>query len=92
MAHLLGSDQRVNWLREKARAERWREEVILVESEMKWTQAFFRYHSAKWTARKDDSTDGAKAYAARQAAMWSRFVQEAGDELGRRLDCGDRRA
>ena len=56
----------MNWLREKARAERWREELILVQYELRWTRAFFQYHSAKWVGRKVSSVGGARAYARRE--------------------------
>lgn len=53
-----------------------------MKNEMEWTKSYFKFHAAKWTARKAGCTSGARAYAARQAAMWERFAQEAADEFG----------
>lgn len=41
---------RVHWLKAKARRDRWREEQILVASEMEWTEQFFRYRASRWKA------------------------------------------
>jgi hypothetical protein len=41
---------RVHWLKAKARRDRWREEQILVASEMEWTELFFRHRASRWKA------------------------------------------
>ncbi|GBE89913.1 hypothetical protein SCP_1702390 [Sparassis crispa] len=38
---------RVNWLRARARYERWREERVLVHSEMAWTIATFKRNAER---------------------------------------------
>ncbi|KAG1827507.1 uncharacterized protein BJ212DRAFT_1257730, partial [Suillus subaureus] len=39
---------RVNWLKAKARWQRWEEELSLVQHEMGWTVGWFRYKKAEW--------------------------------------------
>ena len=36
---------RVNWLRAKARFDRWDEEDEIVRSEMRWTLLYFEHHT-----------------------------------------------
>jgi hypothetical protein len=68
---------RVNWLKAKARYDRWNEELTLVQHEMFWTVSWFRTQEARWRARADESTkDGHKAYAEKQASMWAEFSAE----------------
>jgi hypothetical protein len=71
---------RVNWLRAKARYDRWDEELTLVKSEMTWTLLFFDWHRKKWEERAVVSEmkgqRGEEAYAFKQAAMWEKFGTE----------------
>ncbi|EAU81208.2 hypothetical protein CC1G_09452 [Coprinopsis cinerea okayama7 len=63
---------RVNWLRAKSRVERWREEFILLSSEMEWVVNFFLYKEEEchgWASVTKNSP-GHYAYAKRQADMW----------------------
>jgi hypothetical protein len=39
---------RVHWLKAKSRRDRWREEKILLQSEMQWTELFFRHQASRW--------------------------------------------
>jgi hypothetical protein len=39
---------RVHWLKAKSRRDRWREEHILLASEMEWTELFFRHRASRW--------------------------------------------
>ncbi|KAG1826698.1 hypothetical protein EV424DRAFT_1319447, partial [Suillus variegatus] len=39
---------RVNWLKAKARWNRWEEELSLVQHEMGWTVSWFKYQEEKW--------------------------------------------
>lgn len=75
---------RVNWLRSKARYDRWAEELSLVKSEMTWTLLFFDWHRREWEKKVASSEKmgerGHKAYALKQAAMWEKFQKE-GDKL-----------
>lgn len=72
---------RVNWLRAKARHQRWQEEVQILEHEMMWTQLWFCHQKSKWqqrmTAAKVDSKPGHYAYAAKQVGIWFQFWETA---------------
>ncbi|KAK7679233.1 hypothetical protein QCA50_017811 [Cerrena zonata] len=65
---------RVNWLRAKARRDRWKEEKILLKSEMQWTRNYFKHTEKTWLDRSKDTTVGAECYALRQAYNWRRFA------------------
>ncbi|TFY60025.1 hypothetical protein EVJ58_g5409 [Rhodofomes roseus] len=65
---------RVNWLREKARHDRWDEQVSLVKEEMKRTIRSFDFHAARWNGLVHGSL-GHRSYAMRQQAHWLRTVQ-----------------
>ena len=66
---------RCEWVKSKARADRWNEEVLLVKEEMRRVLAFLEWKAAWWTkegGRRDldvrpDIADGIRAYAAKQA-------------------------
>ncbi|KAJ7620525.1 hypothetical protein DFH06DRAFT_1341651 [Mycena polygramma] len=69
----LHEDIRVEWLKARARADRWREELILVEEEMRRVIAFCHYRARWWAARLDSRPDadpelaeGLRAYALEQ--------------------------
>jgi hypothetical protein len=72
---------RVNWLRAKARRDRWREELEIVGHEMEWTALWFEHQMKEWQQRLDESVkenkSGHIAYAEKQVAMWKRFIKEA---------------
>ena len=66
---------RVNWIRARSRTDRWREECILVQSEMQWLANFLRFKARgieDWM--KETSTPGHAAYARKTKQMWLRFV------------------
>lgn len=71
----------VNWLRTKARYDRFEEEVLLVKHEMGWTIRFFENEISRWTRRADKSMEdglaGHAAYAEKQIAMWRNFAIQA---------------
>jgi hypothetical protein len=71
---------RVNWLRAKARHDRWKEELLIVQHEMKWTISWFKHHMKKWKDRLRKSVEEEKpghiAYAEKQVAMWKMFMRE----------------
>ncbi|KAI6007908.1 hypothetical protein EDC04DRAFT_2907519 [Pisolithus marmoratus] len=55
---------RINWLKARARRDRWKEEVSLVRHEMLWTGLWFEYHKKMWEQRALQSTEpGKEAYA-----------------------------
>jgi hypothetical protein len=68
-------------LRGKARFDRWDEEFITVQHEMKWTVLWFGHQKKEWTERAEESElnsePGLHAYAEKQVAMWKKFGEEA---------------
>lgn len=77
---------RVNWLRAKAHSKRWEEEVLILKHEMVWTQLWFGHQKKMWEERqqaaKAASRVGHHAYAAKQARIWSQFLEHAKREFG----------
>ena len=71
---------RVNWLRAKARHDRWKEELLIVRYEMKWTILWFKHQMKEWKDRLRRSVEEKKlghiAYAEKQVAMWKMFMRE----------------
>jgi hypothetical protein len=67
----------VNWLRAKARFDRWTEELTIVKQEMGWTILWFEYQANLWRERSEmeDSVlpKGHKAYATKQQKLWNAF-------------------
>ena len=77
---------RAHWARCQARAERYEEEVQLTLEEMRRTLKFFEWKSDRWLESQDQRTTaetspdlqvqhGLRAYAHRQAAMYSLMVK-----------------
>lgn len=67
---------RVEWAKAKARADRWGEEVVIIDEEMRRVLAFGKWKADWWvdqaklrTPEQVLVTQGLAAYAARQAAM-----------------------
>ena len=65
---------RCEWVKSKARADRWHEEVQLVKEEMRCVLAFLKWKAVWWTKEggrvldiQPDIADGIRAYAAKQA-------------------------
>jgi hypothetical protein len=48
---------RVEWLKQRARAQQWREEVLLVEEEMRRSLSFCLWRSKWWFCRASGHTD-----------------------------------
>ncbi|KAH6908105.1 hypothetical protein BKA70DRAFT_1372112 [Coprinopsis sp. MPI-PUGE-AT-0042] len=63
---------RVNWIKAKCRAERWKEEHILLSAEMEWVLNFFESQQDKCKAWANLTRDrpGHYAYARRKSDMW----------------------
>ena len=75
--HLANEVYRVNFLRAKARHDRWDEELQLVRREMHWSIRYFVHQRQVWAGRAEVSTkEGHRAYAYKQAAMWENFECE----------------
>lgn len=70
---------RVNWLRTKARRDRWAEELKLVQNEMVWTVRGFRAKATEWRdlRRSCQNEPGLQQYAAKQQGMWSDMALKA---------------
>ncbi|KAI5990069.1 hypothetical protein EDC04DRAFT_2588096, partial [Pisolithus marmoratus] len=61
---------RINWLKARARRDRWKEEVSLVMHEMLWTGLWFEYHKKMWEQRALQLTEpGEEAYANKQMGL-----------------------
>lgn len=77
--------ERVNWLRAKARYQRWDEEVQLVKSEMIWTLHWFGCQKTQWEERAGRAmmaqSLGHQCYAEKQVALWRKFITSAQEEF-----------
>ncbi|KAI6094231.1 hypothetical protein EDD16DRAFT_1503489 [Pisolithus croceorrhizus] len=80
---------RINWLKARARRDRWKEEVSLVRHEMLWTCLWFEYHKDMWEKRALESTEpGKEAYAKKQMGLWNDFAKKARLMFqGKHVDC-----
>ncbi|KAI6014329.1 hypothetical protein EDC04DRAFT_2575916, partial [Pisolithus marmoratus] len=68
----------INWLKARARRDRWKEEVSLVRHEMLWTGLWFKHHKNIWEKRALQSTEPGKgAYANKQIELWRDFDKKA---------------
>ncbi|PIL31916.1 hypothetical protein GSI_06620 [Ganoderma sinense ZZ0214-1] len=74
---------RIEWFRASARCQRWKEEVHLLEAEMRRTQRYFDHQYRLWIHRSYDSESqstlvarGKAAHAARQAAHWLKLLED----------------
>ena len=68
-------------LQAKARYDRWKEEKVWVETEMKWVQNWFAYRENWWMERvkenEEESKKGHLIYAWKQVGLWNEFGQKA---------------
>jgi hypothetical protein len=68
---------RVNWLRAKARYDRWKEDLVLVKNEMMWTLAWFEKQEREWKRRalwaETHRMHGHRCYAEKQVIMWRKM-------------------
>ena len=72
---------RVNWLRAKARRDRWAEEKVLLHHEIQWTRNSFEYMKKKWMDRATTGPPRLAFYAYQQAETWRRFTDLANTAL-----------
>lgn len=81
-------DYRVHWLRARAHAMRWAEELNLTHHEMSWTTQYFLHKGMIWKQYRDNVLNathligtpysrGAVAYAVRQIDFWLTMAQRA---------------
>ena len=77
---------RVNWLRAKARFQRWDEELVTVEHEMRWTVKFYKVKKEQWETwaaeremeiEESDFNQGLQSYAYKQAHTWKKLEARA---------------
>lgn len=72
---------RVNWLRAKARYDRWDEELKLVKNEMNWVVWWFEHRRLVWEERSKKSVTlnqpGHRVYACKQIDLWQWFENHA---------------
>lgn len=69
---------RVNWLRAKARYNRWVKEEELIRHEMLWTVLYHRHEGKSWEGHADSSSEeGKKAYAHQKVLLWASLEREA---------------
>ncbi|KAI6166492.1 hypothetical protein EDD17DRAFT_1752630 [Pisolithus thermaeus] len=74
---------RINWLKARARRDRWKEEVSLVRHEMLWTCLWFEYHKDMWEKRALESTEPRReAYAKKQMGLWNDFAKKSKEDAG----------
>ncbi|KAJ7042214.1 hypothetical protein C8F04DRAFT_946055 [Mycena alexandri] len=87
---------RVEWCKAYSRANRWREDLVLVEEEMRRTLEYGRYAEAQWKARAEARTamlgkasviepevlEGVRAYALEQADRERRIREKLEREWG----------
>ena len=80
-SEMVDSVYRVNWLRAKARYDRWEEELMMVVHEMEWTTLWFKHEEESWKRRAEVSEEvgnlGKSAYGWKQVKMWKEFRKEA---------------
>jgi hypothetical protein len=76
----------VNWLKAKARWNRWEKELSLVQHEMGWTLSWFKYQGEKWQLRWHQATKpGHQPYAHKQVLVWKAFAAEAEEKFKDKL-------
>ncbi|KAL1658890.1 hypothetical protein GGF50DRAFT_131419 [Schizophyllum commune] len=72
---------RVEWCKAFARVRRWQEQIELLKEEMRRTSVSLRRRGEEWRKRMATDTrtgplgEGARAYAARQARVYSQLVE-----------------
>ncbi|EIW83832.1 hypothetical protein CONPUDRAFT_49507 [Coniophora puteana RWD-64-598 SS2] len=71
--------QRITWMREKCRLDRWREEIEIVGEEMERVPRYFRTRAQEWANRVGSSSVGTgyKVWARSQEAMWGNLARMA---------------
>ena len=72
---------RVNWLRAKSRRDRWREENVLLKSELEWSWRFFLHQEGKWRERSTFALGGWRCYALKQVYTWKYFAESVTDVM-----------
>ncbi|KAJ7764813.1 hypothetical protein B0H16DRAFT_1310446 [Mycena metata] len=77
---------RIEWAKAYARSRRWKEEVMLLEEEMRRVIVTFKYNASSWDARgqvirvgevDEVFAEGAIAYAIKQGRMFRQMAEDA---------------
>ncbi|KAH8069588.1 hypothetical protein BXZ70DRAFT_1013367 [Cristinia sonorae] len=76
------ASMQVEWSKMLARAERWEEEVLLIQEEMRRTVVFFQWKATEWRKQAGNRVNGIpiellsglNAYAQKQGDMWDRLA------------------
>jgi hypothetical protein len=72
--------EQVNYLRAKARVDRWNEDRIMIQDQMGNTIRYFQRMEAQWlqrAERTEQQSEGHRCYAYQQADIWSSLAQRA---------------
>ncbi|KZV81936.1 hypothetical protein EXIGLDRAFT_844184 [Exidia glandulosa HHB12029] len=70
---VLEDELRIEWLRCKARSQRWKEEIALCREEMRRTSVSLSHEGRLWAQRASSALGGHAAYALRQQAVHVRL-------------------
>ncbi|KAM6501762.1 hypothetical protein JOM56_001739 [Amanita muscaria] len=88
----LDESMRVEWMKSRARKERWEEETLLIEEEMRRVIHYFEWKAGWWRNRSRlrsdldlDILNGVAAYAFKQASFCERMAESC---QGRVMDWG----
>lgn len=69
---------RVNWLRSKARRDRWQEELILLRLEMEWTRNYYLHQVGLWrNIAVNSEAEGPQCFALAKVEMWEQLHSHA---------------
>ncbi|KAJ8507467.1 hypothetical protein ONZ45_g10166 [Pleurotus djamor] len=76
---VLSEVYRVNYVRARARYERWSEEKLLVMKEMTWTLEWFNFQASRWATicRRHSSSPGIRAFAQKKIYTWRKLEENA---------------
>jgi hypothetical protein len=80
--------EQVNWLRAKARYDRWHEEHITVLQHMGNTIRYFEKMKAEWLERAEkpeQQSEGHRCYSYEQADIWNSLASRARQTFGRNV-------
>lgn len=79
----LTKGMQVQWSKARARLERWREDKVMLQEEMRRVLAFFEYKATWWTGQRARRSDegvalqqGVAAYADKQADIYRRLAKK----------------
>ncbi|KAG5220403.1 CxC2 domain-containing protein [Salix suchowensis] len=84
---------RIEWCKSRARAQRWQEECVLLQEEMRRVIQFHQSTANQWLTRANEAeTEGARAYAWRQQAVRETLLtmcRETWKDVGQFVEMGE---